>query len=419
MLDIEKVKGLLRDNPDYVYILQRAVDIEEKLKIEAFLFSWDIMNYGPISMDQGDTKTLKDFLYQQFYQEWIKDAIINIMGDGTGLVIRNTDDCINIEYVDSLTVIARICDGTERNYQFDVEKDENIIDLYKHGWAEWEWHDVQAAPASINKLIREGVVKIAYKTNKRTEYALVDWDTTKLILDQIEFEENAAKYGIELQETEEIQIPDNAFDIIVGYDDVKGIISKGLQSDQPVNVLFIGAPGTAKSMFLEELNRIPGSSYHLGSSSTKAGLSDFLFDVQPRILLIDELEKMDRRDYAILLSLMAGGRVVETKKNRRREIKLNTIVFAACNTTGNIPPENMSRFNFEFVFNPYTQTEFEDIVKQILITREKVGPELAGYIAGKLSSITQDPRKSLGIARICTTTEDVDQAIETMQKYRR
>ncbi|MFH1515281.1 MAG: AAA family ATPase, partial [bacterium] len=356
MLDINQTKELLSDNPEYIEILQRAVDKEETLKTEAFLFNWeDIMGETELYPESPAAKKLKDFLNKQFYPDWMKTAIvlkptphvICVRDTTTSYQIYIKPDNFDPDGIDVTSFIAIINDNTDRSYRFDVINNNGVHELYRSGTVIWQWHHVQAAPASINKLIREGIVKIVYKTNKYTEYALVDRDEIKFVLDQVKFDQDAAEYDIEQNGTdngnEQIQVPDDAFDIIVGYDDVKSIIMKSLESEKPVNVLFIGTPGTAKSMFLEELNRIPGSSYHLGSSSTKAGLNEFLFDVQPRILLIDELEKMDPRDYAVLLSLMEGGKVVETKKNRRREITLNTIVFAACNTTKKIPPENMSR----------------------------------------------------------------------------
>lgn len=417
MLKIEDLTELLRDNPKYVDILQRAVEVEEKLQEEAYLFNWEDI--------PGDAdEKLKDFLYQQFYKEWIKDAIVSKLLNGIEVHNIGSESSISVVIecrLDPLSDIAtaRINDGSNRTYQFDImQYHVDKLLFYKSNMVMWEWHDVQAAPQSIKKMILAGIVKVAYKTNKRTEYALVDRDVIKAALKQIELDQDIADFESNQPiYPEQVVVPADAFDIIVGYDDVKSIILKGLKSDKPVNVLFIGAPGTAKSMFLEELNRIPGSSYHLGSSSTKAGLTEFLFDIQPRILLIDELEKMDRKDYAVLLSLMEGGKVTETKKGRHREIKLDTIVFAACNSTGKIPLENMSRFHFEFVFQPYTHVEFEDVVQRILVTREGIDQNLAGYIAGKMSSITQDPRKAVGLARICTTTDDVDQAIETKLKY--
>lgn len=415
MLETTDVIELLRDNPKYVEILQRAVEVEEKLQEEAFLFNWEDI--------PGDAdEKLKDFLYQQFYQAWIKDSIVSKLLNGIDVCNKESESSIAIVLsLDPLsnTATARINDGSNRTYNFDImQYHVDKLLFYKSNVVMWEWHDVRASPQSIKKMILAGIVKVAYKTNKTTEYALVDRDVVKAALKQIELDQDIADFESNQPiYPEQVVVPADAFDIIVGYDDVKSIILKGLKSDKPVNVLFIGAPGTAKSMFLEELNRIPGSSYHLGSSSTKAGLTEFLFDIQPRILLIDELEKMDRKDYAVLLSLMEGGKVTETKKGRHREIKLDTIVFAACNSTGKIPLENMSRFHFEFVFQPYTHAEFEDVVQRILVTREGVDLNLAGYIAGKMSSITQDPRKAVGLARICTTTDDVDQAIETKLKY--
>ena len=420
MLEIEDVIELLRDNPEYVEILQRAVELEQKLQEEAFLFNWD-------DIPGESEERFKDFLHQQFYQDWIKDAIVSKPSSSI-IYVRDISEQHVIVIKPNLTdqtgtmtsAIATINDDSNLKYQFDdIQYHADKLKLYRSNYVMWEWHDVRAAPQSIKKMILAGIVKVAYKTNKTTEYVLVDRDVIKAALKQIELDQDIADFESNQPiYPEQVVVPADAFDIIVGYDDVKSIILKGLKSDKPVNVLFIGAPGTAKSMFLEELNRIPGSSYHLGSSSTKAGLTEFLFDIQPRILLIDELEKMDRKDYAVLLSLMEGGKVTETKKGRHREIKLDTIVFAACNSTGKIPLENMSRFHFEFVFQPYTHAEFEDVVQRILVTREGIDQNLAGYIAGKMSSITQDPRKAVGLARICTTTDDVDQAIETKLKYK-
>ncbi len=54
--------------------------------------------------------------------------------------------------------------------------------------------------------------------------------------------------------------------------------------------------------------------------------------------LIDELDKLSLRDYAVLLSLCETGRVVEVLYGRRREAMLKTIVFAAANRRRDIPP---------------------------------------------------------------------------------
>ena len=46
----------------------------------------------------------------------------------------------------------------------------------------WEWHDVQAYPASLVKLVVSGIARVAYKSNSGTMYRLVDRQAVKLAL---------------------------------------------------------------------------------------------------------------------------------------------------------------------------------------------------------------------------------------------
>jgi len=418
MLKQEDVTKLLEDNPQYVEILQRAVEAEDQLQEEAFLFNWDDL------LTDSDEQ-LKDFLYQQFYRDWIKEAVITKTNETSVSVQDKLSEhkiviTLESDSTGKFLAIATTTEHDNRTYQFDVMYEKYKLELYRSGRVMWEWHDVQASPASIRKMVIAGIIKVAYKTNKRTEYALVDRDIVKAALEQIKYNQDVAEFEAHQPTTQDqtpLEIPEDIFDVIVGYDDIKSIIQKGLGNNKPVNIMFIGTPGTAKSMFLEEINRIPGSSYHLGSSSTKAGLTEFLFNQEPRIVLIDEFEKMDRKDFAVLLSLMEGGKVVETKKGRRREITINASVIASCNSIKNIPLENLSRFHFKFKFIPYTEIEFEEIVQRILTTREQVVPALARYIATATSKITKDVREAVGISRVCDSHEDVDNIMKTREKY--
>jgi len=423
MLESKDVIKLLEDNTGYEEILQRAVEVEERLQEEAFLFNWEDI-YRPLEYSQEipSEVRLKEFLYQQFYLEWIKESIITKY-DSHIIYVHNHEDIIAIKLNDPTlnSATASINKDNGKTYQFDVKHPHaDKILVYKSNQVKWEWDDVRAAPASIKKMVIAGIIDKVHRTNKYTEYALVDRDIVKAALEQIEYDQDISEFEANqptVQDQSPMEVPENIFDIIVGYDDIKTIIQTGLGKDKPVNTLFIGPPGTAKSMFLEEINRIPGSSYHLGSSSTKAGLAEFLFNQEPRIILIDEFEKMDKRDFAVLLSLMEGGKIVETKKGRRKEITINTSVFASCNSIKNIPVENLSRFHFKFKFIPYTETEFEEIVQRILTTREQVVPALARYIATATSKTTKDVREAVGISRVCDSHEDVDNIMKTREKY--
>src|SRR5919198_4913306 len=109
---------------------------------------------------------------------------------------------------------------------------------------------------------------------------------------------------------------DRLFDDIVGYNDIKKLFTMALQADQPVSILLSGPPASAKTMFLQSLKKLQNSYFIDGSSSTKSGLIDYVFDNRPKYLLIDEIDKMSARDQAFLLNLMETGIISETKHRK-------------------------------------------------------------------------------------------------------
>ena len=209
------------------------------------------------------------------------------------------------------------------------------------------------------------------------------------------------------------------FDIISGFDDIKFVFRKALASKNPVHILLVGPPACAKTLFLLEIARLEGAFYVLGGSATKAGLISALFDLQPRYVLIDELDKMGADDFTALLSLMETGIVKETKYGRTRELKLKAWVFAAANRTDRIPPELLSRF---MIFNipPYSDKQLEKVIVDVLVKREKKDKEFARAVADaviyKLRS--RDVRDAIKIARLCETPEEIERIVRIWKKYR-
>src|SRR6266498_2906193 len=109
------------------------------------------------------------------------------------------------------------------------------------------------------------------------------------------------------------------FENIVGNADTKLILNKAILSRKPVHVLLVGKPGCAKTMFLTEImHSFKSSMFLVGSNTTKAGLVNQLFERRPKIVLIDELEKMSNTDQTSLLHLMETGIISETKINKIR-----------------------------------------------------------------------------------------------------
>ena len=136
------------------------------------------------------------------------------------------------------------------------------------------------------------------------------------------------------------------FSGIVGYDNIKELMKTSLALDKPVHILLYGPPAIAKSMFLWEIERVYGSQClpFIGSATSHAGMWDMLIERRPRILLIDELEKMNLTDTAGLLSLMEYGRIIRAKVGRSMDEKIAVWVFATANRITKIPPELLSRF---------------------------------------------------------------------------
>jgi len=213
----------------------------------------------------------------------------------------------------------------------------------------------------------------------------------------------------------EIEIPENLFSTVSGYEEIKAFLQKVLKAGR-FHVLLVGPPASAKTVFLLELARLPGSFYCLGSATTKAGIAEILYEQRPRILLADEIDKFETKDIAILLSLAETGIIRETKVSKQREVRLNTSIFAAANSAKGMPKELLSRFRVLYL-PPYTKPEFIDVSTKVLVEREKVEPDLASYIAERAWEVSRDVREAVRIGRICRNRDEVDEDIRLIEKY--
>ena len=121
-------------------------------------------------------------------------------------------------------------------------------------------------------------------------------------------------------------------------------MKNAVHSERP-DILLVGPPGSAKTMFLLEIRRLyKNSIFVIGSSTTKAGLLNQLFEARPKFVLVDELEKMNRNDQNSLLHLMETGIISETKVNKTRQMELTSWVFAIANSCEKFSEPLLSRF---------------------------------------------------------------------------
>jgi hypothetical protein len=87
------------------------------------------------------------------------------------------------------------------------------------------------------------------------------------------------------------------FENIEGYDDIKDLVIRALDSDENYNLLFVGPPASAKTLFLLEILECRKGVYFDGGNTTSRIL-DVLEEERPRVICIDELAKISN-DYGL------------------------------------------------------------------------------------------------------------------------
>lgn len=273
----------------------------------------------------------------------------------------------------------------------------------------WSWRDVKVHASILNNLVVKGCLETLFKSNSYTGYRLSNEGRALLLSETEEADEK--------QYYEKLELPDDLFDIITDYDEVKSLFTKSLQSE-PVDFLMVGLPGSAKTMFLSELERIGGATPTvLGGTASKVGIIDILFDYRPTLFLLDEFEHLNLRDYTILLSLCETRIISETKHGKTRRLELlNTRVFAGCNTTRNIPGPVLDRMQV-VRFRSYTRDEFMQVTVNVLTKRMFMDYSLSEYIASLTWNFSHSVRQAIRIAKMAKTKEEVDGLLEVIQKY--
>jgi Holliday junction resolvasome RuvABC ATP-dependent DNA helicase subunit len=157
---------------------------------------------------------------------------------------------------------------------------------------------------------------------------------------------------------------------IQGYEDIKDIVGRTLD----YNLLFIGPPASSKTLFLQGILEIRKDGVYFDGSNTTSRILDVLEKERPKIICIDELDKMSKPFQNQLLNFMESGRidVEQQKKQHHFEIK-GAKVFATCNEINRLSKPLQSRFRTLFLPS-YTKEKFLDV-------SEKVLPKLSSSLA--------------------------------------
>src|ERR687892_45426 len=212
------------------------------------------------------------------------------------------------------------------------------------------------------------------------------------------------------------------FSSIHGYSDIKKLLMRAIVSKESISILLCGPPASSKTIFLMEIMRGLGNACYVDcTNTTGAGLVDKLFYSTINYLLLDEIEKMSKKDQNVLLNVLETGMLIETKvsKTRRKQMK-NLKVFATTNNVDALSSPLRSRF-MELHLPEYTFDQFCEITRKLLNKRlghsNQVADEIAVAVWKELSS--KDIRNVLAVAKLVHSIDDVSWLIQTFKRYGR
>ena len=200
--------------------------------------------------------------------------------------------------------------------------------------------------------------------------------------------------------------PADMFSELVGYESAKRVTLMALGAPRPTHILYIGAPASGKSLFMEAISALPGAVYRFGDSVTKAGLRALLFSEKPPYLCVDEIDKMPDEESSALLEFMERQVVSQLKYGFNRQEDVCIRVFAAANRVERMRPELLSRF-WKVQLAPYTYEEFVRVVT-IHLSKRGHAPELARFIADGVAGRTRDVRDAVRISDMARSTADAE-----------
>jgi DNA polymerase III delta prime subunit len=203
---------------------------------------------------------------------------------------------------------------------------------------------------------------------------------------------------------------------INGYDDIKDIVKRALDAEDNYNLLFVGPPASSKTLFLLGIIEYKNGLYFDGSNTTNRIL-DVLEEKRPKIICIDELDKMPKQFQDKLLNFMESGHIKVDQMRKKYDFKIQGAkVFGACNEITRLSKPLQSRFR-RLYLPPYSEEQFLEVSVKVL-------PKLkiADIIGKAVWDQGGDIRDVISIGKLVRKNdgpEEVEQIISTMSKYGR
>jgi replication-associated recombination protein RarA len=223
-------------------------------------------------------------------------------------------------------------------------------------------------------------------------------------------------------EDKDTQPEDRFFSDIHLYDDLKQLLSRMLVSKESVHCVLVGPPASGKSLFLLSILKNMKNAFYIDATNASGpGIVDKLLAYpRTKIILIDEIEKMMKRDQNMLLNLLETGMLISTKVRKTQEMKFEGIkFFATSNDIERLSKPLRSRL-MEFHLPEYNFDEFREIVEMLTANRYRLNTEIADRISFVVwyEMGTKDVRDALQLAELVRSIDDVEKTAKTIMKYK-
>jgi replication-associated recombination protein RarA len=222
--------------------------------------------------------------------------------------------------------------------------------------------------------------------------------------------------------TNKIPPEERFFSYVYGYSDIKKILMRAIVSRESISILLCGPPASSKTVFLMEMMKgLDNACYIDCTNTTGAGLVGKLFTSTIDFLLLDEIEKMSKKDQNVLLNVIETGMLIETKISKTRSKKMKSLkVFATTNNVDALSRPLRSRF-MEFHLPEYTLDQFCEIARRLVSKRfghsNQLADEIAAAVWNEIHS--KDIRNVLAIAKLVHSIEEVSWLVQTFRRYGR
>jgi Holliday junction DNA helicase RuvB len=206
------------------------------------------------------------------------------------------------------------------------------------------------------------------------------------------------------------------------YYDLKQLLSRMLASKESVHCILVGPPASGKTIFLLSIQKNTKDVFFIDATNASGpGIVDKLFAYpRTKIILIDEIEKMSKRDQNMLLNLLETGMLISTKVRKTQEMEFRGIkLFATSNDIERLSKPLRSRL-MEFHLPEYNFDEFGEIVVKLASNRYRMNREVADKIASVVwyEMGTKDVRDALQLVKLVRSIDDVEKTARTIMKYK-